>query len=227
MGISGSPRKGNTLYLVKEALNAAKARINELNESVEVEIEVISFKGKTISPCIDCKACIRKRTICVIDDDWNILKESLVNPIPAGLIIGSPVYFFGPNAILRAFFERFTCMKKKYWFPDHGVRIPDWTCTAAGALAVGYHRTGGQEHTLASIIHWLLTCGFVTVGSYSRGKGPVGYIGGNAWEGINKKRGKSSVQEDVTGVESARIVGERVGETALYLSQGKQIANKN
>jgi len=221
VGISSSPRHANTELLVKEALAAAEAKYGAVTE-------LVSFKGKRISGCLDCKACERRRTEnpaeqCVLDDDWQELITPLIDPVPDGLIIGSPVYFANVNAQLRAFMERCTSLFKPFWHSEIPHTPPDWSRTAAGAVSIGFHRHGGQEVAVNTILQWLLICGFVVVGSCDTSHGPVGYFGGEAWQDAAGESSRDSVLKDDWGLFSARIVGERVAETALLLANGKKV----
>jgi len=216
VGISSSPRHANTDILVKESLAAAE-------RAYGVRTEFISFKGKRIAGCLDCRACVRRRmpTIqeqCVQQDDWRELITPLVDPVPNGVIIGSPVYFFNVNATLRAYMERCTSLAKPYWSPEIPHRPPDWSRTAAGALSVGFHRHGGEEQALNTILHWFLVNGFVVVGSHDQNDGPLGYIGGAAWQDVAGKKTMDAVNEDEWGLKCARAVGEKVAFTALLLA---------
>ncbi|MHB1032979.1 MAG: flavodoxin family protein [Pirellulaceae bacterium] len=220
VGISSSPRHANTELLVKHALAAAE-------EKYGASTEFISFKGKKVLPCLDCKACVRRRTgslltQCILEDDWSELARSLVDPVPNGVIIGSPVYFFDANAALRAFMERFTSIFKPFWNEEVPYTPPDFTRTAAGAVAIGFHRHGGQETTISTIANWLLISGFLVVGSCDEAEGPVGYNGGSAWQEAGGVGGTEAVLNDEWGLRSARIVGERVAKTALLLAAGAE-----
>jgi len=155
---------------------------------------------------------VRKKSYCWKKDDWRELISALIEPPPDGVIIGSPVYFFSLPSILRAFFERCTCLFKQLWDKEFPFPPPDWTKTAAGAIAIGFHRHGGVEHALSSILHWFLINGFVCVGG--------DYIGGGAWQLEIDSR--EAVLEDSIGMEAARRVGQRVAYTAKLLNEGKQ-----
>lgn len=206
IGISSSPRHGNTELLVNEALQAAK------DAPVNVETQLISFAGRRIEPCTDCQVCARTRQLCQKNDDWLSIVKHLVDPVPQGMIIGSPVYFFSTNSQLRAFFERCTCLLKQYWIRDFPFEPPDFSRTAAAAIAVGFHRHGGVEHTLSAILHWFLTMGFVCTGA--------DYIGGGAWQHEINRR--DAVVQDAIGMRNARIVGRRVAYLAYLLAEGAQ-----
>jgi len=217
VGISSSPRHANTEFLVWEALEAAANKYG-------VRTELVSFKGKRILGCIDCKACVRRRmpTIqeqCILDDDWRELITPLVDPVPNGIIIGSPVYFFNVNAQLRAYMERCTSLVKGYW-GEVAHRPPDWSRTAGGAVTIGFHRHGGQEQVINTIVHWFLTLGMVAVGSHDPIEGPLGYTGGAAWQDASGSKAPDAVRDDEWGLRSARAVGEKVAATAILLASG-------
>ncbi len=220
VGISSSPRHANTDLLVQHALAAAR-------EQYGANTEFVSFKGKKVLPCLDCKACIRRRSgslldQCVQKDDWKELIRPLIDPVPNGVILGSPVYFFDVNAAMRAFMERCTSLFKACWNADFPYAPPDFTRTAAGAVTVGFHRHGGQENAVGTMINWLLVCGFVAVGSADEVAGPVGYNGGSAWQHADGVGGMEAVLNDEWGLRAARLVGERVAKTALLLAAGSQ-----
>jgi multimeric flavodoxin WrbA len=221
VGISSSPKKRNTYNLVEIALEAAKEAIKNRKSDVIIEKKIISLATKKINECFDCKECVKKGSICVLKDDWYECVRHLIEPIPDGVIIGSPVYFFSVNSKLRAFIERCTSLFKKAWNPDFPLEVPDWTKTVAGAITTGFHRNGGQEHAAANIINSLLSMGFITVGSFSLTDGPMGYIAGTAWSGHNSSSSEEvPILYDEIGLHSVKLLGSRIGETALRLRLG-------
>lgn len=123
------------------------------------------------------------------------------------LIFGSPVYFFNVNATLRAFMERCTSLLKRRWHPEFPYPEPDWSKTISGAISIGSDRHGGQEQTITTIIHWLLTCGFPVVGS--------NYIGAPAWQ-------MGSVRNDELGLEGARNLARRICKLALLVKEDER-----
>ncbi len=67
LGISSSPRRGNTLIMVHEALKSAR-------QIGDVETTLYSFKGKNIAPCIDCDLCsVSDEQLCDVDDSMTEL----------------------------------------------------------------------------------------------------------------------------------------------------------
>jgi len=97
LGIMGSPRKnGNTHILIDEILKGAK--------SAGAETEIILLSEHTIRECNGCLHCW-KGLECTKQDGmnalYNLIEESDV------LVFGTPVYWYGPTAIMKAFLDRF------------------------------------------------------------------------------------------------------------------------
>ncbi len=204
VGISSSPRHGNTELLVRTALEAAS------EAPVGVSTELVSFVGKQIGPCSDCQVCATQRRRCIRRDDWQELVSHVVEPPPDGLIVGSPVYFFSVNAQLRAFFERFTSLFKGQWIDGFPFPPPDFSRTAGAAISVSYHRHGGVEHAMSSILDWMLSVGCVCTGGE--------YIGCGAWQmSVNTL---DAVAQDDLGMKNARVIGRRIAYLSYLLSVG-------
>ena len=95
--INGSPKKdGNTA----KALSVLEKRfIDNGIRTKQFQIENGQFRG-----CIGCGGC-RKTNRCVFKDDMcNQLIEDILEA--DGIVIGSPVYFAGPNGALCALLDR-------------------------------------------------------------------------------------------------------------------------
>jgi multimeric flavodoxin WrbA len=67
-------------------------------------VETIHLGGLHIRECDGCHACWRGRP-CSKDDDM----RALYPKIAAGdtIVFGTPVYWFGPTALMKAFIDRF------------------------------------------------------------------------------------------------------------------------
>jgi len=176
----------------------------------DIVTEFISFAHKRIEPCTDCRACVKTLQFCPKDDDWMELVKPLFAPEPNGIIIGSPVYFFDVNSMLRAFFERCTCLKKQKWYSEFPHSPPDWSVTVGGAIAVGFDRNGGVEAALTSILRWYLTNGMLCVGGL--------YIGAAGWQGLQDRL--DAVSDDGIGISAAKDLGKRVAVTAHRVKAG-------
>ena len=95
--INGSPHeKGCTFTAVSEVAGAL--------EKEGIETEVVWIGSKPVRGCIACGGCGRKGK-CVFDDDpANRLLEKVREA--DGLVVGSPVYYAGPNGALCALLDR-------------------------------------------------------------------------------------------------------------------------
>jgi len=96
LGIVGSPRRGgNTETLVDEALRGA----SEAGASTEKVI----LSELDIHPCTACNACSRTGS-CVFDDGIASVLEKMKE---SGVwVLGTPVYWWGPTAQMKAFIDR-------------------------------------------------------------------------------------------------------------------------
>lgn len=94
--INGSTHeKGCTFTALSEVAATLKKR--------GIDSEILYLGKKPVSDCIACGKC-RKTGVCAIDDIVNETAARLEGF--DGLIIGSPVYYGGPTALLTAFLDR-------------------------------------------------------------------------------------------------------------------------
>jgi len=99
IAVNGSPRKnGNTAMMLKLVLGELEKR--------GIETELIQAGGRDIHGCTACGACRKSaEPRCAFNDD--IINESLQKIAEAdALILGSPVYFGGLTAQMKAFIDR-------------------------------------------------------------------------------------------------------------------------
>jgi len=209
LGIVGSPRKGNTEILVKEALMAA--------ESVEdVETEVLHIAPLKIHPCIACFRCFDedpKGHACPsFQDDMEKVYPKLAASY--GIIIASPVYFGGITGQLKTLLDR-TEPFVRYAKTGYGGGLSN---KVGGAIAVGYNRNGGQETSIQMIHAYFLVHDMIVVGS-----GPVEtpgcYYGGGSVTYPKRSRIKDAVADDELGLRSAKGLGEKVAQVAKKVKQ--------
>jgi multimeric flavodoxin WrbA len=214
VGINSSPRRhGNTEILVNRVLDSA--RIEGQRRGYEIELDYVSLYGKTILPCLDCDGCVRNNSYCILKDDWLDAVKHILDPVPNGVVLGSPVYFFNVNSEMRAFMERFTSLTKQIWYKEFPYSPPDWSRTAAGAVTVGYDRNGGQEIALTTMLHFLLLNGFVAVS----GEGYTnGYVGVAGWQMGKDGAKRDAVNEDYSAMKSCENLGKRIATTGILLS---------
>ncbi len=95
--VNGSPRKnGNT----HEALGAVEKELLERG----IETEWFQIGNNAVHGCISCGTCRGTNRCAFGKDGCNELIEKLL--AADGVIIGSPVYFAGPNGALCALLDR-------------------------------------------------------------------------------------------------------------------------
>jgi len=102
IGICGSPRKGNTEWMLKRLLEAAAKS--------GAETELILLREKDIKDCDGCLTCAvggkERKGICRIQDNMPAIFTKLVEA--DGLALGTPVYFEMLSGLLKNFMDR-TC----------------------------------------------------------------------------------------------------------------------
>ena len=72
-------------------------------EAEGVEVELIHVGNKAIRGCVACNGCA-KQGKCVFDDAVNAVAPKF--EAADGIVVGSPVYYAGPNATVQAFLDR-------------------------------------------------------------------------------------------------------------------------
>ncbi|MCC7572295.1 MAG: flavodoxin family protein [Candidatus Methanofastidiosum sp.] len=97
LGIIGSPRRnGNTHILVNRVLEGA--------ENQGAETGSLFLNDFIIKECDGCHACW-KGLECAKKDDMNGFYQKIIDSDI--LVFGTPVYWYGPTAIMKAFIDRF------------------------------------------------------------------------------------------------------------------------
>ena len=96
--INGSPRdNGNTALALQEVARTLNTE--------GIDTETVNLGRKAVQGCIACGMCGREGR-CTFRDDlyykvWHAVKEGI-----DGLVVGSPVYYGGPNGSLCALLDR-------------------------------------------------------------------------------------------------------------------------
>lgn len=228
LGISGSPRHGNTDTVVKEALRAAGA--------MGAHTEFFSLADLAVQPCTGCYQCYgfnRGATwdqLCYVHDDdvssiYRRIKEA------DGIIVGSPVYALDVSAKLKALMERGVPFCHYAASPLSGAIRNK----VVGGVAVAFERRSGQESTLASIWRWAVAvCSGVVVGAtpFPPDPAPQGsFLGALAdtcdsrhpLEAKGVTRHHSRVRPPTSGIynmRAARNLGRNVTQTAMIMKTG-------
>jgi len=112
LGIVGSPRRnGNTEILVSRILDSAGGH--------KADVDLIRLGDLTIRQCDGCHACW-KTGRCAKDDDMQGLYPKLIDSDV--VVLGTPVYWYGPTAIMKAFIDRlvyFNCPQNRERIRGH------------------------------------------------------------------------------------------------------------
>ncbi|HIH86864.1 MAG TPA: flavodoxin family protein [Methanosarcinales archaeon] len=100
-GVSGSPRKGSTDYIVNDGLKY-------LEEKYGAETSYYPAHGKNLNFCIHCDHCVRERSGCIHKDDIPEFYYGL--EWANGIIIGTPVYQGNLSARTKTMLDRCRAM---------------------------------------------------------------------------------------------------------------------
>jgi multimeric flavodoxin WrbA len=97
LGVVGSPRKnGNTHILVSKILDGASEK--------GATVETIFLDDLEIRECDGCHACWKGKE-CAKKDDMNDIYPRIIESDV--IIFGTPVYWYGPTALMKLFIDRF------------------------------------------------------------------------------------------------------------------------
>lgn len=185
LAVNGSPRrKGNTNAMIDAAAKEMKAR--------GIRVELLSMSDLEIRPCDGCEKCYKRLWYCPIKDDAVAVLKRMVSS--DGVLIGTPVYFGGVTAQLKALFDRSI-------MPYQRMELRD---KVAGALSVGGGLHGGQELAVWQIATFCITHDMVFVNA------PGGLYGAMA-----TGNDIGDVEADKEGMKSASALGKRMAEVLL------------
>ena len=95
--INGSPhREGNTFIALSEVARTL--------ESEDVQAEIVHIGTKAVQGCIACGKCAELGHCVFPDALYTTVREKLADA--DGVVVGSPVYYAGPNGSLCALLDR-------------------------------------------------------------------------------------------------------------------------
>ncbi len=161
LGICGSPRNGNTEWMIERVLEAAR--------NAGAETEHILIKDRDIRLCTGCLACemADEQTpgVCVIKDDMEAILGKML--AADAFVFGTPVYFYMLSGLLKNFMDR---------------TIPVWPLLkgrSAAGVAVAEDTVGKALENLRTYAD---VCSLEWVGDVSAFAKTPGEIAGN--EGI-------------------------------------------
>ena len=183
--INGSPKAKGCIHTALEI--AAK----ELNAQ-GVETEEIHVGNKDIRGCIACLSC-RKTGKCVFDDLVNETAPKLA--AADGIVIGSPVYYGGPNGTVMSFMQRL--------FYSAGI-----DCRMKVGASVVPCRRGGNSATFEMLNQFFGINGMPTV--------PSTY-----WNDVHGYTAED-VYADVEGVETIRNMAKNMAFLIKAIRDGRE-----
>lgn len=169
--INGSPhRKGNTFIALSEVAGAL--------EKEGVQTEIIQLGIKAVQGCIACNKCAELGHCVFQDTLYNQVREALQEA--DGIVVGSPVYYAGPNGALCALLDRvfYSCSELLAY--------------KAGA-SVAVCRRGGASATFDRLNKYFTILNMPVVSS-------------QYWNSVHGMR-PGEATEDAEGLQTMRILG--------------------
>ena len=169
--INGSPhRKGNTFIALSEVAGAL--------EKEGVQTEIIQLGIKAVQGCIACNKCAELGHCVFQDTLYNQVREALQEA--DGIVVGSPVYYAGPNGALCALLDRvfYSCSELLAY--------------KAGA-SVAVCRRGGASATLDRLNKYFTILNMPVVSS-------------QYWNSVHGMR-PGEATEDAEGLQTMRMLG--------------------
>jgi multimeric flavodoxin WrbA len=185
VGLCGSPRKGATEHILREALKMLETR--------GFKTKFFSVRGKNLGFCTHCDHCLEHKE-CILKDDmytvYGLLREA------EGIIIATPVYNGGVSAQTKTVLDRCRAL----FAADKDVL----KYKIGMVIAVGGDRIGGQELAIQQIHTFYILNGVIPVSG-----GPFGAnLGATFWS----KDTLEGVKEDKEGFRSMRKTMKRFAE---------------
>ncbi len=184
--INGSPHvKGSTYTALKE--------VSDTLNSEGIETEFLHVKNDTRS-CIDCETCHKTGKPCVMNDDVSELSLHLDEY--DGFVVGSPVYYAGPNGTLMSFLDRLYYSNNSSKFRHKA------------AAAVTSSRRAGNSTTFDAINKFFLITSMTVIGS-------------DYWNEVHGNEA-DEVKQDLEGLRTMRVLGRNM---AYYLKMREMAKN--
>jgi multimeric flavodoxin WrbA len=218
LGIAGSPRKGNSLFLLEQALEAAAKHYPQ-----RVKTETYIFGQTPFAPCDACGAHKRLNGECRIQDGFQALRDKWLDA--DAVIYSVPVYHMGIPGQVKCFIDRLG-NSLGFYFTDFlpgepAFHIPR-LLKAIGSITQGSHIFAGQEHAQAFLNTHAMIMRCIPV----PGDLWESYIGAGGWTEVSpnltalKKLAEEGKPDAQVAVRSAQSVGKRVVEMAMIIKSG-------
>ena len=210
LGICGSPRKGNSEFLIGKSFED----ISKL--PFDIDINIYSLRGKKIQPCLSCFKCMGNKGQCVLKDDFKELRQMWIS---ADIIIYScPVYHLSIPGQLKCFIDR---LGNTFYGGYSGVSSVRHMKTI-GILTQGLDFFSGQELTISYLILHAVLLNCIPVS----GDGWHSYIGAAGWtynqidkDAMSQLLNKGNFDAEIT-ISAAKSVVKRAIEVAAMIKSG-------
>ena len=154
--LNGSPReRGNTSYALSKIADGLSANTRH-------EVELINVTKLKVGGCTACEACKLNGGSCVMMDD----SRSIIDKVYAAdvVIFGSPVYYFGISAQLKAVLDKFH--SKSGEFKQQNKKLGFVTVGEDEITEKQYELINDHFECVCKYLGWEKVFGF----SYSAGK---------------------------------------------------------
>lgn len=214
LGICASPRKGNSLFLLRKAMEAAQ----KIGGSEGIMAEIVEMRSVAMAPCRACEACAQSRGECAIRDGFQDLRDRWVK---SDVIIYSvPVYHLNIPGQLKCFIDRLGMSQRRVYEIPSQRRLK-----VVGVISQGSHLFAGQELTIAFLHQHAVLMNCIPVS----GDGWESYLGAGGWTRNQKalnaiaqdyQRGELDAQ---VAVRSCETLGRRCIEMALIVRAGVEV----
>lgn len=190
--VNGSPRKNGCTF-------TALSEIAGVLEKNGIESEIFQIGNAPVYGCAACNACRTSRKCIVNDDCANELAEKML--IADAIVIGSPVYYAGPNGALCALLDR-------AFYSTGGGRYAH-----KPAAAVVSCRRGGSTAAFDRLNKYFTINNMLVVGS-------------SYWNMVHGNT-PEEVRQDLEGLQVMRRLGENMAFLMKTLEAGKTTIHPN
>ena len=186
LGISGSPVKRGSYFLLEEALKEV--------ENKGIKTDILQIADYNLEFCRGCDHCLSEQE-CIIDDDLEEIAEKLL--AADGYIIASPSYFGGVTANLKNFFDRTRYLKMS------NNKLENKLLTA---LATSGLKHGGGQSTIETIHRFALNHGMLVFSNLGTPQTDSSLVIGC----LEKDDGWRKIKDDQKAVKAAKNLGSRI-----------------
>lgn len=168
--INGSPRKGNTFFLLQQ--------LGKELESLGFDVELINLADFNIAPCKGCNACLKGE--CSQKDDVFVVLRKMEEA--DAIVIGTPTYFGSISGLVKNLIDRSRMARMGNFKLRNRVFAP---------VVTSGLRHGGAEFAVMSLLIYALGQGMIvasiTDNPINQGPFAIGVIQGDSgWRSVKK-----------------------------------------